>query len=524
MAKKRLKKKISGADTVVTIMEYMITILCMTIVILLPLYMKNKFFEIGQCKYDIYMYISALGIGSLAIAALVFFVCCRKELSITWLRERVNALDIAVLLYMLCVFISYFLSEYKKEAWMGYSGWNMGLYSQITFVLLYFFVSRFCKDYKIVLVTLSISSAIVFLLGILNRFLIDPLGVYEGIDQVYQLQFLSTLGQASWYSSFVCTVMPIGMYYFWKSEDKKVRLFAGIYTFLAFSTLVTQNSDSAYVAFASFTLFFLWFSFESLNGLKRFMELILLFAIALKGMWLMTLFLDASVINQLDTLSQNLIYGSATWILLVIAGIAVVLLHHLIEKKITYPVNVIKIVRNVLFISVLGLVIACVGIVFMSTSVKLPEWLNTVPYLVWNDHWGNNRGFSWRVTWQMFMEMNLTDKLLGVGPECYPHYAYSKYKDVLDAMWGGRILSNAHNEWYNAMINYGIIGAISYLGIFITGIVQCIKNAKKDGMFLLVGACVAAYVGHNVFCYQQVLCTPFIFMILGIGCYVQKRI
>lgn len=517
------KKRITGADAVTSVMEYVVTILCMAMVVVIPLYMENKFFGIGQCKYDTYMYLSAFGLGSLVVLGIAFFVCKGKELCVQWFKERLNTLDIAVLLYFVCVLISYLLSDYKKEAWMGYSGWNMGLYSQITFVLLYFFVSRFCKDYKIVLVTLCITSAIVFLLGVLNRFLIDPLGVYKGIDESYQLLFLSTLGQSSWYSSFVCTVMPAGVYFFWKSDNRVVRIFSGVYTFLAFATLVTQNSDSAYVAFGAFMLFFLWFSFDSLKGLKRFVELLFVFAAASKSMWLMTLVGNASVINQLDKISQYFIYGNLTWIMLIICTIAIIGML-LIKDKVNYSVKVMHIVRNILFAAAGLLVGICVIIIILSAHMELPEFLRSVPYLVWNDHWGNNRGFSWRVTWQMFTEMDSKNMLIGVGPECYPYYAYAKYKDVLDTMWGGKVLSNAHNEWYNAMINYGMIGAFSYLAIFITGIAQSVKEAKKNAMFILVGACVVAYVGHNFFCYQQVLCTPFVLIVLAIGRYLQREV
>ena len=43
LAKRRSKSQITGADTVVTFMEYFVTIMCMAIVTLVPLYMKNAF-------------------------------------------------------------------------------------------------------------------------------------------------------------------------------------------------------------------------------------------------------------------------------------------------------------------------------------------------------------------------------------------------------------------------------------------------------------------------------------------------
>lgn len=48
------------------------------------------------------------------------------------------------------------------------------------------------------------------LLGILHRFSIDPLGMYQGLDESWQLLFLSTIGQASWYSGYVCVALTAG--------------------------------------------------------------------------------------------------------------------------------------------------------------------------------------------------------------------------------------------------------------------------------------------------------------------------
>ena len=43
------------------------------------------------------------------------------------------------------------------------------------------------------------------------------------------------------------------------------------------------------------------------------------------------------------------------------------------------------------------------------------------------------------------------------------------------------------------------------------------KKAARSPILIGILACVLSYVGHNLFCYQTVLCTPFIFLIMGIG-------
>lgn len=514
------KTQITIADMVKGLMEYLTAIMCAAIFLLVPLYMKNHFFGIGTAKYDIYRNILFLCIPFLVCFGALYLFFIRKQIHREWIRENLSLLDKAVLWYLLCVFLSFFLSDFKTQAVWGYDGWNMGLLSQISFVLLYFFLSRFGRWWKGLLYLLCLVSSIVFILGILNRFLIDPLGVYEGLDAKYQLQFLSTLGQSSWYSSFVCTVLPVGIFFFWSADAWWKSLLSGVYCLLGFSTLVTQNSDSAYIALVCILLTLFCFSVRSVEKMSRFYWITLFFLTATRLMNFGAHFFTNQIIEQLDSLSYFLIMSPVLWGLL---GINVVLLlvHGVLEKKGLYPVKVAVTLRNiVLGLVALGLLFSILCL-YLSGTGKLPEGVakitSRIPYLTWNDMWGNRRGFSWRVTWKMFVEMSPVDKLFGVGPECYPYYAYSRYQDVLDTMFDGLVLSNAHNEWYNAVINYGVVGAVAYLGIFTTAARYFAENRKHCPIVVGIIICVISYMGHNFFCYQQVLCTPFIFCLIGFG-------
>ena len=43
------------------------------------------------------------------------------------------------------------------------------------------------------------------------------------------------------------------------------------------------------------------------------------------------------------------------------------------------------------------------------------------------------------------------------------------------------------------------------------------KKAKENPVMLAFALCITGYACHNIFCYQQVCCTPFLFIALGIG-------
>lgn len=525
LAKQSSKKQITGADTVVSIMEYVITIICGALFIFVPLYMKNGFYQIGAAKYDMYKWIVLIGLGIMAALAILYVILFRKQINLAWLRQNVSSLDGMMLLYLLCVCISFALCEFKSSAIWGYEGWRMGLVSQLTFVALYFFVSRFCKDGKALLIVLCATSTIVFVLGVLNRFLIDPLGVYNGLETFYKVQFLSTLGQSSWYSSFVCTVLPIGLYFYWAAKSKYEKWLSGLYCILGFATLVTQNSDSAYIALVCMLMALFCFSVQNAKKMYRFFTITLFFFLATRTIYVFSFFLNTEIIEQLDTLTLLLIRGNMVWVLF-LCNVFILLLIRLLDQKDRYSVKVAVTLRNIIVgILILGIALSVLCL-YLSGTNKLPGNIavitDQIPYLTWNDAWGNTRGFTWRVTWSIFRRMEWKYKLFGVGPECYPMYTYSRYREEISVMFGSSILSNAHNEWYNAMVNYGLIGAVAYLGVFIMAIRRFVRNCEKP---LLIGilACTASYIGHNFFCYQQVLCTPFIICMIGIGESVIRR-
>ena len=132
------------------------------------------------------------------------------------------------------------------------------------------------------------------------------------------------------------------------------------------------------------------------------------------------------------------------------------------------------------------------------------------------------RGKTWAFTVQMFSDESILHKFFGVGPDCYYSYASGEYAERLTQMWGDRALTNAHNEWLNMVINAGILGAAAYIGIFVSSVRNNVKR-QDNRIHLAFAASIVSYMAYDFFCYQQVLCTPFIFMFMGIEEYLLRK-
>ena len=171
-----------------------------------PLYAKNRYSQMGVHKFEFF-----LGISAACLLPAAFFLYGGKLHFLSYQKRRpdedaegysprcrLSGLDLAMLSYLAACCLSWLFSSDRRQGWIGVSGWFMGLRTQLMFVLIYALVSRgFCLSafWKRALLTGHLlGSGAVFSLGVLHRFGLDPLDMYRGLDESYQLLFLSTIG------------------------------------------------------------------------------------------------------------------------------------------------------------------------------------------------------------------------------------------------------------------------------------------------------------------------------------------
>lgn len=551
--KKVKKKENEGIEIARSVLEYTVMALGIALCVLVPLYLKDGYHGVGDCKYELYKWIMIIGTIAVSFMSILYFCQggfvpfkdekservqngnnAKNNLVIQADENAQNKLqitDLFVFAFLFFALLSALVGGNFLACIVGYDGWYMGILSLFSFALLYFIFAKAGKYYKAVLCALLATSFITYVIGILHRMMIDVIGTYylgttQEIADTYKTQFLSTLGQASWYSSFVCTVFPLGLAVFWYSKKKNIRIALGIFSFVGSMTMVTQNSDSAYMAMLGFFFVLFWFSATDANRMERFLEVVVLFFAATRVMRLLLL-IHPNDRLELDALSYFMVFSNWMWVLLLIV-VALWGLMLWVQKKQSYPAKAMRVVRVCLLVLIVLAILCAVILLTMSAKGTLPAELlaitEKIPYMTWSDNWGNGRGRTWAFSIQMYRDMDLGHKLFGVGPDGYAPYAYNLYADRLVEMWGERKLTNAHNEWLNALINYGLVGCISYIGIFVSACAQFAKNWEKQPVLIGIFACVVSYMCHNVFCYQTVCCTPFIFLLMGVGMYICREV
>ena len=518
-----------------------------------PLYAKERYARMGVHKFEFFL---AISVACLLPAALFYtigkFLSCRiktsagshcggkEDVACATARGRIHAprrallsgLDLAMLCYLAACCLSWAVGVDRREGWTGVSGWFMGLRTQLLFVLIYFLASRglslgaFWK--RALLTGHFLGSGAVFLLGVLHRFGLDPLDMYRGLDESWQLLFLSTIGQASWYSAYVCVALAPGAALFFSSGRPRVRVAAGAYCALGFATVVTQNSDSAFAAMAALLFVLFLAACDGPDRMERFFETVLLMLGSFKAVGILQEIFPKQAV-RLEGVSEFLSQSTATWI----AFLAVCLLYmgFLFWRQKHPQILEFECKRRLragAWILSAGALLCYALAVWLNTTGILEKLLgirSENQYLLFDRFWGNSRGFTWKFTLEAFGELPFGRKLTGVGPDCFSAWCYGDLRlaGELDHFFGAdQMLTNAHNEWLNALFCLGILGLAAYLAIFAVSFRRFFAAGSASWLGLAAAAGVLVYAAHNFFCYQQICCAPYLFLLLGLAENVRK--
>ena len=504
--------------------------------VIYPLYYEKGFSDIGDSKWHIFRIITYYAANSLfkiptfmffAVIGLIFNIVAlvkRKELK-AFFVDKARSTDLFVLLYGVLTCLTCILTPYRKYFVYGFPTWYMGLLSQLAFVAVYFFVAYYWRWNSTSLILYLGATGFVFLTGFLNRFSIDILSIYTGGANEAS-DYLSTIGQYTMYSGYVLTIFPLGVFIYWYTSDKRIKIASFAFMLIGFLTIITQNADSAFLGLIGMYGVLFWFSFDETKRMKAFLEILLTMLIS----WRIAGFLRKAFPDRAKGVGKIMTFFSENnllWIVIAVVAILYALILISEKKGKIIDISSFKIIRTVIYILAVAGVIAVVLYIILNTKGLLPDPISFVKdaiaqesYLYFNEYWGNHRGIAWTTSIKT-MICTFTDDpvrfILGCGPDEFHEMVYKYCAEELNAIYNEKQLICSHNEWLCQFVNGGILGGITYLGIFISAFVLGAKNYKKHPELIGIMMCIASYFAHNFFCYQRITCTPFIFVFIAAG-------
>ena len=516
----------------------------LSVFVVLSLYYEKGYEQIGYEKVWLFHEICKVALGSVLP---VFFIALFQEtfplikariFQKRSLHTNISHLDLWVMGYGLSVILSFLFSDYKASVLWGYEGWGLGTAPLCMMVFSYFLVSRFVfldeegiwdRINKGVRASILIATFLVYGIGILNRFMIDPLGIQKELyrsDIVYweKGNFLSTIGNINWFSGYIVVTLfvAVGVFVFVPVKNKVTMWVLAGFCFVGSWALVIQGSNTGHMTLVSMGLLLGYDTLvraEKKHTLEPIRKWFLLGCLVFGCMCLSYVWIHlGGAFNYKDGLLRLLVNSPFPWcgLLFFILGLLWITKLEKREKE-RFP-GKIELVRR--FVSGGVIFLALLGFILLIVKTKAPDLLPFLPkeWFVSDFAWGNNRGVTFWAALACFDSQNLLHKLFGLGPDGMVQYIYSStntwIRDMVAAVQGDLLLTNAHCEVLTVLVNQGLLGATCFVGMLIEAIKSGLSSDESHKNAIAIG--LLAYGIHGIFSFSTVLNLSILFVLLGL--------
>lgn len=516
-----------------TILDYMICIYLIIMLAVFPFYNEEGYSHIGTDKSVFFCRLGA-GMGKIIIFPLGlylllgfgrFIVDKVRQIHAAGLRravsrESVSGTDLFAFAYGTALILSYLFTDYKEAALWGERGWYMGFFPQLMLLCTYFLVSRLWTPGKKLFYLCLPVSAVVFLMGCINRF-----GIYSFGLEFANAGYISTIGNINWYCGYAVSVMFAGMALLWMGEGKAwQRVLLMLYTAVGCLSLILQGSDSGLVALAVVMLVMFCLSAKDSGRMLVFWQEMTILSVECLGIYVFRrLVPDGSNygINFIGKLAELFACGPVSIGMTLVSSAALVI----VWKDRKQGVHREKLYRILARTAVFGSMAVILGILFLGLMNTFHPGilgrLSEFDLFTFDMAWGSNRGATWWAGWRCFAEQDFLHKLVGVGPDCMWSYisrdASAGFAEAVEKVFGTLRLTNAHNEWLTILADTGILGLTGYAGMMICGIRELLQKGQKSPIAAACGFCLLAYVVNSMFSFQQAMGAGTIFVMFGMG-------
>ena len=489
-----------------------------------PWFMNNKYFNITITRYRFFMWSSILFI-ILVIVAFVIDYTILKHYGINEKPFDVNVFAKTkkthynplfwIEAFAIANVFSFVLAENRKNASTGEQGRFLGVWFFICAMGVVLLLRIRVKETVLAVFEISaLYAAIVAIYQHLEPVLKQsflsklPFAHYkDDMAEKYQKTFMSTFGNINVVASFLAIAVPVLLCIFVYTNKLWHKIMSGFVLFASSMTIMVANSDSAYlgIAVAVMLLFFIALRDDKLRYF--FAGIVILAA----GYFTMTM-LNHTVLDDYDKrggFAETLDKPKVILVMLIVAVVVFVawlLVERLFGDKLS------KINKKKICIIILCL-IAVVFVVAVIIGVKMK--MNLFHF---NYKWGTYRGYIWTKCGEIFRDAGPLRKLFGYGQESLLSIMQGRYYDEM-LMVTNKVYDNAHNELLQYLVTTGLLGMVSYIGLFISSVIYIFKRANKR---VIANVCIVAMVGYfaqAIINISQPITTPFffIFMALGLG-------
>lgn len=492
-----------------------------------PLYYHNYYFDILKAKYKFY-WISVVVMAVIClIVAIVFLFVDRMEYEgvntkrfFSHFRpENLKKQPAAykfLILFIILASLSTILSDYKFESFWGNEGRFSGLFLICLYALSVFMIGKFGKIKKWHLDLFLLAGVLACLFGITDYFRMDVLSWKEGVKSTQLDSFTSTLGNINTYTAYVALVMGVSCGFFVTEKNVLRNIWYYLVLLISFFAIITGQSDNAYLALGALFALFPLVLFATRKGVIRYAVVIASFMSVIKVIDEINKKMAEKVIglsgifNMLAEHKYLEVIVIALWLLVAVLYIGDRVMMKGKEDKIG------KWLRISWLCLIAAGAAAVIAVLYDANFGPNPEKYSSVSqYLIFNDSWGTNRGYCWRIGWESYMRLPLIHKLFGFGPDTFGILTWPFRQESLDIY--GVFFESAHNEYFQYLVTMGPFATIAYILFLISSCARMMRFVKKQPWILAPLGATVCYGAQAFVNINLPIATPVMWALLAVG-------
>lgn len=504
------------------------------VLVVFPLYYHNYYYDILKAKYKFY-WITVVAMAVIClIVALVFMFVDRMEYDgvntkrffshfrLESLKKQPMAYKFLILFFILAA-VSTLLSDYKFESFWGNEGRFSGLFLISLYVIGVFMLGKLGKIKKWHLDLFLLSGVLVCLFGITDYFRMDLLNWKAGVTSTQVDSFTSTLGNINTYTAYVALVLGVSCGLFTTEKNVIRNIWYFIVLIVGFFALITGQSDNAYLALGAMFALFPLALFATRKGIIRYLTVIASFMSVIKVIDEINKKMAEKVIGLSGIFDVLVKYKYleviviALWLLVAVLYIGDRVLMKEQEDKVG------KWLRITWLCLIAAGVAAVIAVLYDANFGPNPEKYSSLSqYLVFNDNWGTNRGYCWRIGWESYMQQPFIHKLFGFGPDTFGILTWPFRQDSLDTY--GVFFESAHNEYFQYLVTMGPFTMIAYVLFLISSCARMFKFAKVQPWLLAPLGATVCYGAQALVNINLPIATPVMWTLLAVGLAMCKNV
>lgn len=473
------------------------------IIVVFSLFYQDAFFNIAQAKRGIYIWSTAVFAVLMLMLSMYSAIGCIKNHE----KNKHDIIDFLMLMLIASWGIGMFFAINPKESFLGEYNKCTGLIMYVTGIVAMYYISKYLH-WKVELVwSILFATTVVYILQILNRFNIDPLGMYNEIADDQRRAYLSTLGHGNYNAAYNCLTIVIIMVFFYLCREKISKIVYGILLFTGFAGSISCCADSVYLGIGVAFVVLLGYSFAHMDKWWNFyIELAIFWAAQLSIALINKIFPDKA--TGFWGISESMIdfklIGAELIVLVLILGLVKFLYTKMSKNA--------QLVSKIYTVAVVAVVVLGILMMVIVNITGIDSGVLGGLYI--DDDWGSSRGSIWKTIVSLLKASSIGHLLFG--------YGHNMVKDALIMVLGtdtnnvGEAIADAHNVFLNSLVTSGIVGTVIFTSIIVLILYRGFKLLKENerGLFVVIG--LLAYVAQGMINGPQSITTPVFLIELGI--------